>query len=485
MTHHDTKSQALTLLGGAATMLLVAGLASRRASRATAGRNSRARRRAGPPHHRVVVVGAGFGGLQAALHLARRRDIDLTLIDGHNHHLFQPLLYQVATAALSPADIASPVRGIIPASDHTRVLMATVTGVDTQARQVLTEAGAVPYDELIIATGSQPSYFGHESWAKAAPGLKTLDDALALRRSILEAFEQASVAGTAAEQARLLTFVLIGGGPTGVEMAGSIAELARDLLAHDYAMGQRRARIVLVEAGPRILDAFAPDLSEDAAKALTGLGIEIRTGTRVTGIETGLVHLHDESIAAGTVIWAAGTDATPVAKWLGVKPGHGGRVAVDADLRVPGLHGVSVIGDAALALGADGKPLPGLAPVAKQQGGYVARAILRRMRGRSASGPFAYRDYGALATIGRNKAVAEFGPVHLSGRPAWLMWAVAHIFFLISFRNKVMVSTQWAFAYATHQRANRLIIARGDQPPVAKPGYSVIPPSTNSVVPVT
>ena len=485
MTRHDTRSQALTVLGGAATLLLLAGLASRRASRGTAGRSGHARRSARPPRCKVVVVGAGFGGLEAALYLARQPNVDLTLIDSRNHHLFQPLLYQVATAALSPADIASPVRGIIPASDRTRVLMATVTGVDTQGRRVLTDDGVVPYDELIIATGSQPSYFGHESWAEAAPGLKTLDDALALRRGILEAFEQASVAADAAEQARLLTFVLIGGGPTGVEMAGSIAELARDLLAHDYDMGQRRARIVLIEAGPRVLEAFTPDLSDNAAQALTGLGIEIRTGTRVTGIEAGVVHLHNESIAAGTVVWAAGTDATPVAQWLGVTPGHGGRVAVDASLCVPGLHDVSVIGDAALVKGADGKPLPGLAPVAKQQGHYVARAIMRRLRRRNAPGPFAYRDYGTLATIGRSKAVAELGPLHLTGRPAWLMWAAAHIFFLISFRNKVMVSTQWAFAYATNQRADRLIIARNDHPPVAKPGYNVIPPSTNSVAPVT
>jgi len=441
-------------------MLLVIGLASRRRSRAGEGGHRRAGHSAPSPRCKVVVIGAGFGGLEAALRLARQRNVDLTIIDSHNHHLFQPLLYQVATAALSPADIASPVRGIIPASNRTHVLMATVTGVDSRARRVLCDGHAVPYDELIIATGSKPSYFGHASWAEAAPGLKTLDDALALRHSILAAFEQASVAGSAADQARLLTFVLIGGGPTGVEMAGSIAELARDMLAHDYDMATGRARILLIEAGPRVLEAFAPDLSEDAAAALTGLGVEIRTHTSVTGIEAGLVHLHNETIAAGTVIWTAGTEATPVAGWLGVTPGHGGRVAVGADLRVSGHPGVSVIGDAALASGADGKPLPGLAPVAKQQGRYVARAILRRLRGRRALAPFAYRDYGTLATIGRNKAVAEFGPVHLHGLPAWLMWAVAHIFFLIGFRNRVMVSAQWAFAYMTEERAGRLIIER-------------------------
>jgi NADH:ubiquinone reductase (H+-translocating) len=417
-----------------------------------------------------VVVGAGFGGLNAALRLARNPNVELTLIDAHNHHLFQPLLYQVATAALSPADIASPIRGILPASAHTHVLMATVTGVDTEARQVLCDGDVAPYDELIIATGSRPSYFGHDAWAEAAPGLKTLGDALALREQVLAAFERAAEARNDEDRARLLTVVLIGGGPTGVEMAGSIAELARDTLARDYDIQRVRARIILVEAGPRILPAFTPDLSDNASAALAALGVEVRTGTRVTGIEPGRVQLHDGTVPAGTVIWTAGTEATPVADWLGVKPGHGGRVQVGPDLSVPGHQGVFVIGDAALALGADGKPLPGLAPVAKQQGRYVARAILRSQRGRRKPGPFVYRDYGTLATIGRHKAVAEFGPVHLTGYPAWLMWAVAHIFFLIGFRNRVMVSAQWAFAYVTNERGGRLIIGRRDQPPVAKPG---------------
>jgi len=483
MTRTHTRSQSLALAGGAATMLFLAGLAIQRASRPD-GSKRRPTRHAATPRCKVVVVGAGFGGLQAALGLAHRPDVDLTLIDLHNHHLFQPLLYQVATAALSPADIASPVRGVIPASKHTRVLMAEVTGVDTRAQQVLTDGGAVPYDELIIATGSKPSYFGHGEWAQAAPGLKTLDDALALRRKILEAFEGAAAVGSREEQARLLTFVLIGGGPTGVEMAGSIAELSRDVLAHDYDLLHKRARVVLVEAGPRVLAEFTPDLSDNAAEALKELGVEIRTGTPVTGIEDGLVRLKDGAIPCGTVIWAAGNEATPAAEWLGVKPGRGGRVEVGPDLRVPGQPSVSVIGDVALALDAHGKPLPGLAPVAKQQGTYVARTILGRLHGRRSQRPFAYRDYGTLATIGRNKAVAEFGPVHLAGRPAWLMWAVAHIFFLISFRSRVMVSTQWLFAYLTHQRGIRLIIGRatprvgsqaaallrGAQPPVAKPG---------------
>jgi len=431
------------------------------------------RRRAGC---RVVVVGAGFGGLHAALRLAGKPGVDLTVIDAHNHHLFQPLLYQVATAALAPSDIASPLRGTIPADGSTRVLMGSVTGIDTASRHVAWDGGSVPYDELIIATGSTPSYFGHDDWARAAPGLKTLDDALHLRRRILMAFERASRAGSA-ERGRLLTFVLIGGGPTGVEMAGSIAELAHDLLRHDYDMPDAKARIVLIEAGDRVLPEFAPDLSQNAADALGQLGVDIRTGTRVTGIEEGVVHLHDETLAVETVIWTAGTAATPVADWLGVKPGHGGRVPVGADLSVAGHPEVRIIGDASLAKDAQGKPLPGLAPVAKQQGCYAADAILRRLRRGRAPAPFAYRDYGTLATIGRGRAVAEFGRVHLTGEVAWLLWAVAHIFFLIGFRNRVMVSAQWAFAYATRQRTDRVIIggpaawpALSGQPPVAKPG---------------
>ena len=465
MARIDRNAAALAVLAGTASMLLAARAGTRRASRTRGGRDGRGR----PPRCKVVVVGAGFGGLQAALGLAHRPDVDLTLIDTHNHHLFQPLLYQVATAALSPADIAAPVRGVIPASEHTRVLMAEVTGVDTQARQVATSEGAVPYDELILATGSKPSYFGHGDWAKAAPGLKTLDDALQIRRKILEAFEEAAAIEDAAEQARLLTFVLIGGGPTGVEMAGSIAELSRDVLAHDYDLLHKRARVVLIEAGPRVLAEFTPDLSDNAAAALRELGVEVRTGTSVTGIEDGTVQLKGEAIAAATVIWTAGNEATPVAKWLGVKPGRSGRVEVGPDLRVPGQPGVSVSGDAALALDAHGKPFPGLAPVAKQQGSYVAHAILRRLHGKRAPGPFTYRDYGTLATIGRNKAVAEFGPMHLTGWPAWVVWAVAHIFFLISFRNRVLVSAQWLFSYLTEQRGSRLIIGRAASP---RAGYA-------------
>jgi len=472
-----TRKPAIWIAG--AGLALAAGMAVRHESKA------RPARMAPGPLRRVVVLGAGFGGLQAALDLAEQPGIDLTVIDAHNHHLFQPLLYQVATAALSPSDIASPLRGIIPDSPRTRVLMATVDGIDTVGRTVICGGEPVPYDDLIIATGSQASYFGHPSWAATAPSLKNLDDALGLRNCILVAFERALHAATNVERDRLLTFVLIGGGPTGVEMAGSIAELSRDILAHDDDGMRSPARIILVDAADRVLSEFAPDLSADAAAALKSLGVTVRLGVKVTGIENGMVQLGDETLAAETVIWTAGTQATPVADWLGVKAGRGGRVVVNPTLQVAGHAGVRVIGDAALALDTDGKPLPGLAPVAKQQGRYVARAILRHARGGRQPAPFRYRDYGTLATIGRNKAVAEFGAIHLSGLPAWLMWAGAHIFFLIGFRNRFMVTAQWLFAYATHDRADRLIVERPErerglastrarprspQPPVAKPG---------------
>jgi len=421
------------------------------------------------PAHRVVVIGAGFGGLEAARRLGRVPGVAVTVLDRRNHHLFQPLLYQVATAALSLDDIASPVRGILAAESRVEVLMEDVTGIDTHARQVVCHERRVAYDTLVIATGSQPSYFGHDAWEAAAPSLKTLDDALALRQRILTAFEQAAAAEhDAPERDRLLTFVLVGGGPTGVEMAGSIAELARDMLAHDFHRvgGGMRARVVIVEAGPRLLGQFAPGLSARAADDLRGLGVEIRTDTKVTDIQSGTVHLGTEVIRAETIIWTAGVTATPIASWLDVLPAQGGRVQVEPDLRVPEHPGIYVIGDAALALNGVGEPLPGLAPVAKQQGRYVARAIRRRVHGgRAGPSSFSYRDYGTLATIGRGKAVAEFGPVHLRGFMAWVAWAVAHIFFLIGFRNRVLVSAQWMMAYVTHRRGGRVIVQQAPSMP--------------------
>ena len=455
----------LPLAGLALGMVLASRLDERR-------RDSAAALSAGPKR-RVVVLGAGFGGLNAAVRLARSPGVDLTVIDSQNHHLFQPLLYQVATAALSPADIASPVRDVIPALHNTRVMMADVTGIDTAARQIVCAGQRVPYDDLVIATGSQPSYFGNQSWEQHAPGLKTLHDALDLRGRIMLAFEKACIADSEAERTRLLTFVLIGAGPTGVEMAGSIAELTREMLLLDHELKQAAPRIILVEAGPSVLTEFPPDLSANASAALERLGVDIRTGKKVTSIEQGIVRLEDDSIPAGTIIWAAGTTATPVAEWLGVKPGKGGRVPVGPGLEVPGHPEIHVIGDAALALDGEGKPLPALAPVAKQQGAYVAQIIERQLKRRPAPGPFHYRDYGTMATIGRAKAIAEFGPVHLTGWPAWSLWAVAHIFFLIGFRNRLMVSAQWAFAFATDKRPGRLIawnstVAAGREPNVAR-----------------
>ena len=449
MASRAQKSDLLPLLGFAA-LLAGARAVERRRTAAVSATPSHARRR-------VVVLGAGFGGLTAALRLCRSPDVDVTVIDSQNHHLFQPLLYQVATAALSPADIASPVRDVIPATPHARVMMGAVTGIDTAGRAVLCAGQRVAYDELIIATGSQPSYFGNEDWEAFAPGLKSLHDALDLRGRILLAFERACITQDEAERRRNLTFVLIGAGPTGVEMAGSIAELSREMLVLDHGLSQSKPRIVLVEAGERVLAEFPPDLSDSARRSLEQLEVEVRTGTKVTAIESGVVELGDERIEAATIVWSAGTAATPVAEWLGVKSAKGGRVAVGPDLRVPGLPDICVIGDAALALDAHGKPLPGVAPVAKQQGTYVARAIALACRGRRVDAPFAYRDYVTLATIGRAKAVAEFGPLHLSGWPAWGLWAVAHIFFLIGFRNRLMVSAQWAFAFATDKRPGRLI----------------------------
>ncbi len=471
MSRRSAVPDVVPILGGALALLLVAWLEPRRLPKLTPGVARR----------RVVVLGAGFGGLNTALALASHPDIDLTVIDEQNHHLFQPLLYQVATAALSPSDIASPVRDVIPAASSVRVMMGAVSSIDTRARHVRCAGQEVPYDELVIATGSQPSYFGHDEWAQFAPGLKTLHDALDLRGRVLLGFERACVAEDETERARQLTFVLIGGGPTGVEMAGSIAELARQTMQADHELSQAHARIILVEGGDRVLAEFPHDLSDNAAQSLRGLGVEIRTGTKVTAIEQGVVHVEGGApIHAGTVMWAAGTAATPVAHWLGVAPGKGGRVPVGPDLQVAGLPGVQVIGDAALALDGHGKPLPGLAPVAKQQGRYVADAILRRAQNRRPAGPFKYVDYGNLATIGRAKAVAEFGPVHVTGWPAWALWAVAHIFFLIGFRNRLAVSAQWLFAYAAEKRPGRLIAwdpadkERASrpplQPPVAKPG---------------
>ena len=406
---------------------------------------------------RVVIIGAGFGGLSAAKRLAESH-CRITLIDRHNYHLFQPLLYQVATAALSPADIASPIRGIVRHYQNVNVILANVSGIDVDRREVIAEGHHVPFDTLIIATGAQHAYFGHDDWAGCAPGLKTIDDATYLRRRILLAFEKAETESDVAERRRLLNFVIVGGGPTGVEMAGAVAELAKRALASDFrAIDPRQARIILAEASPRLLTAFNPSLSEAAKRSLEEIGVEVRLKASVTAADCGGVSLGSERIETRTIIWGAGVMASPAGRWLGVPTDRVGRVFVGPDLSVAGHPDIFLIGDVAHALGADGSPLPGVAPVAKQQGRYVADLIKARIAGGKLPPPFRYRDSGSLATIGRKRAVAQFGKIKLRGFIAWLLWSMAHIYFLIGFRNRIVVAMSWAWSYATFQRGTRLI----------------------------
>ena len=405
---------------------------------------------------RVVIIGAGFGGLSTAMRLARV-DADVTVIDRRNHHLFQPLLYQVATAALSPADIAAPIRGILARQGNTDVTLGTVTGIDTTGRAVLIGERRIAYDQLVIATGARESYFGHDEWAAVTSGLKSIEDATTMRRRILVAFERAEDCADEAERRRLLTFVIIGGGPTGVELAGALAELARAALARDFRhIDPSTARIVLIEGGPRLLPSFPPGLSEKAAQALARLGVEVRLDAMVTSCDRDGVVVGNTRIDGRTLIWAAGVAASPAAIWLGIEPGRGGRAPVGTDLTVPGHPEIFVIGDTAQVAGPGG-PLPGVAPAAKQQGAYVARAIAARLAGKPPPGPFRYRDFGNLATIGRHQAVVDFGWLRLTGRLAWLAWGVAHIYFLIGFRNRLAVAIDWLWSYITYQRGARLI----------------------------
>ena len=405
---------------------------------------------------RVVIVGAGFGGLSAAKALAGTA-YEITLIDRHNYHLFQPLLYQVATAGLSPADIAAPIRGIIGAQRNITVTLAAVSGVDTARSEVIAEGRRIPYDFLVLATGAQHAYFGHDDGAFYAPGLKTIDDATYLRRRILLAFERAEAEPDPIERRRLLTFAIIGGGPTGVEMAGAIAELANRAIASDFHnIDPRSTRVILVEAGQRLLKTFDPSLSVLALQSLQQLGVEVRLGAVVTGCSCAAVFLGDERIETRTIMWAAGVKASPAGAWLGVDTDRVGRVRVGADLSVPGHPNIFVIGDTALAMGVDGEPLPGVAPVAKQQGKYVADVLRARMKARPTE-PFRYRNNGSMATIGRKSAVAEFGGIKLSGFSAWLLWCLVHVYFLIGFRNRFSVALNWSWNYITFQRGSRLI----------------------------
>ncbi len=413
-------------------------------------------RAGGRPH--VIIVGAGFGGLTAARNLCGK-PVDVTLIDQQNHHLFQPLLYQVATAGLSPADIAAPIRSIVKHHKSTRVLLDRVTGVDVKAQQVRLEAGkTLAYDYLVLATGARHSYFGKEHWAEHAPGIKTIDDATAVRRKVLIALERAETALDKATRDRLLTFVVIGGGPTGVEMAGAIAELTRHTVGMDFRhITPHCAKIIVIEAGSRLLAAFPESLSAAAKSSLERLGCEIRLNSRVRDVSEAGVTLDDGLLPTASVVWAAGVRASPAARWLGVPADPRGRVLVQPDLSAPGLANVFVIGDTVSVLAPGGAPVPGIAPAAKQMGVYVARVLAARVAGSPPPAPFRYRHAGNLATIGRKRAVIEFGPLRLKGLLAWVLWSTAHVYFLVGFRNRAVVGANWLWNYLTFDRGARLI----------------------------
>jgi NADH dehydrogenase len=404
---------------------------------------------------RIVIVGAGFGGLFAAQALARI-DAEITVVDRHNYHLFQPLLYQVATAGLPPSDVAWPIRSILRRQRNATVLLGRAVGVDVARRVVELEDRTLSFDYLVVATGSTHSYFGHEDWRAYAPGLKSIDDATAIRRRLLRAFEAAEMENDAARREQLLRFVIVGAGPTGVELAGTIAELARFTLAADFRrIDPRSARIVLVEAGPRVLAAFKERQSDYALRSLARLGVEVRLNAAVTACDEGGVWLGAERLESATVIWAAGVEASPAGRWLGAPTDRAGRVLVQPDLSTGG--NVFVIGDAASVTLADGRRVPGVAPAAKQQGRYVARVIAARIAGRAPPGPFAYRDPGNLATIGRKVAIIEFPFMTLRGFVAWWIWGIAHIYFLVGVPSPVVVSLRWLWEYLTYGRGARLI----------------------------
>jgi NADH dehydrogenase len=398
-----------------------------------------------------VIIGAGFGGLSAAKQLAKA-PFNLAILDRHSYHLFQPLLYQVATAGLSPGDIASPIRGILHRQRNAKVILGKVSEIDTARKEVIAEGRRIPYDYLVVATGAEHGYFGHD-WSSYAPALKTIDDATYLRRRILLAFERAETEPDPDERRRLLNFVVVGGGPTGVEFA----ELAKRALSAGFrSIDPRCARIILIEAGPRLLAPFSPALAEAARRSLEQLGVEVRLGASVTDCDCSGVLLGSERLQTRTIVWAAGVKASPVAEWLGVESDRAGRVKVKADLSVPGHPDIFVIGDAAAASGSDGKPPPGVAPVAKQQGCYVANLLTARAEGRTVPA-FRYHDVGSMATIGRKRAVAQIGAIKVSGLLAWLLWSLADIYFLIGFRNRLAVAMNWCWNYATFQRGTRLI----------------------------
>jgi len=415
------------------------------------------------PRPHVVIVGGGFAGLYAARALGGQ-PVEVTVVDQHNYHLFQPLLYQVATAGLSPGDIAQPIRGVLRGSPNVRVLLAEAVAVDLDGRRLVLSDGDVRYDYLLLAAGASHAYFGHDDWRPYAPGLKDLDDALEIRRRVLGAFEAAERETDLTRRRAWLTFVIVGGGPTGVELAGTLAEIARHALREDFrTIDPGHAYVLLLEAGPRILAGFVPDLSAAAARQLAVLGVEVRTGAMVTRIAPGHVEVGSSRIEAQTVLWAAGVTAAPLARTLGVPLDRAGRVQVLPDLSVPGHPEVLVAGDLATVAGPDGAPLPGIAQVAIQMGRHVAATILGAARGEERR-PFRYRDKGMMATIGRHAAVAQVGRLHLTGTLAWVAWLAVHLVFLIGFRNRLLVLIEWAWAYVTYNRGVRLITGPGGPP---------------------
>jgi NADH dehydrogenase len=425
----------------------------------------------GKSTHRVVIVGSGFGGLNAAKAMASA-NVKITVIDKKNHHTFQPLLYQVATAGLSPGEIAEPIRSILRKDKNIEVLMMEVTGFDLERKMVQTADQEIPYDSLIVAAGASHAYFGHDEWRTLAPGLKTIEDALEIRRRVLLAFELAERQAAAGEGVEPLNFVVVGAGPTGVELAGTLAEICRHSLAHDFRLiDPRQTRIRLLEGGPHVLPAYPEDLSRSALEQLQRLGVEVQTSAMVTRIEPGAIYTGETRMKADIILWAAGVAASSLGKKLGVPVDRAGRVLVQLDLSIPGHPEVFVIGDLAALNDKNGKLLPGVAPVAILEGRYVAKLIRREVEARETSNgqlpprkPFDYFDKGSLATIGRAAAVAQFGKIHISGYVAWLAWLFIHILFLIGFQNRVLVLTQWAWSYFTYERGARLITGSTNLP---------------------
>ncbi|PRH84398.1 FAD-dependent oxidoreductase [Labrys okinawensis] len=414
--------------------------------------------------HRIVVVGAGFGGLEAIHHL-KGAAVEITLVDRRNHHIFQPLLYQVATASLSTSEIAWPIRHLMRGRPEVTTLLGEVTGVDATARRVRLKDGAqLAYDTLILATGARHAYFGHDEWEPYAPGLKAIEDATTIRRRILIAFEKAERETDPAVQDALLTFVIVGAGPTGVELAGTIAELARDTLAPDFRrIDTHKARVVLVEAGPRVLAGYPDDLSDYTKQSLESLGVEVVLGAAVTECTADGVIYGGKLLPARTIVWAAGVRASPAAEWLGVPADRNGRIIVEPGLTVPGHPEIFAIGDTVSLAGPDGKPVPGIAPAAKQAGVYVARVIRARLAGDPAPPPFRYKHQGSLAQIGKKRAVIDFGWIKLRGALAWWIWGIAHIYFLISVRSRLSVALSWLWIHTRNQRSARLITQGGDE----------------------